>query len=84
MMISYDDAHQKALARVARIASGSEFEIVILEPHIRETDDAWYFPYDGRDFVENGNFSAALAGNHPVRVSKADGDVRLESPPEGA
>ena len=81
-MISYEQAHQKALDRVAQIATQSTFEIVILESHIRETDAAWYFPYDGRDYVENGNFLAALAGNHPVRVAKTDGAVTLESPPD--
>ena len=79
MSITFDAARELATERIAQIPS--EYEIVILDDHIVDTDSAWFFPYNGKDYVENGNFAAALAGNHPVRVSKIDGSVSLAMPP---
>jgi hypothetical protein len=77
---TYDEARALALERIADIPS--THEIILLDNRIVETPDTWYFPYNGRAYVEHGTFSAALAGNHPVRVCRTTGAVSLTSPPQ--
>lgn len=77
-MTTFDEARSLALERISAIPSNHE--IILLEDHVVETADAWYFPYNGREYIENGVLRAALAGNHPVRVTKRGRDVTLESP----
>lgn len=69
-----------AVERIGKIPS--EHEIVIVDQHVVDAETAWFFPYNGKDYVENRNFAFALAGNHPVRVSKDDGSASLAMPPD--
>lgn len=77
-IITLAEARRLALERVSTIPSNHE--IILLDDHVVETADAWYFPYNGREYIETGVISSALAGNHPVRVAKRGGDVTLQSP----
>ncbi|MCV7123221.1 YrhB domain-containing protein [Mycobacterium lacus] len=43
---------------------------MIVDSAIVETEEAWYFPYDAVAFVVDGDISAALAGNVPVKVPR--------------
>jgi len=47
-----------------------------------EFDDGWVFGYNTRDFVENGNSVAMLAGNYPIFIDRMDGAVHSTADPE--
>ncbi|WP_162877315.1 YrhB domain-containing protein [Mycobacterium persicum] len=55
-------------------------ELMIVDSAIIETEEAWYFPYDAAAFVVNGDISAALAGNVPVKVPRVGGALTYEAP----
>jgi hypothetical protein len=48
-------------------------EVVIVEEAIRDTGDAWIFPYNGRGYLERDDFSEVMAGNTPIAVNKETG-----------
>ncbi|MFJ6167338.1 YrhB domain-containing protein [Micromonospora orduensis] len=55
------------------------FPIVIVESAVREVGDFWVFPYNGKAYVELGDWQQAMAGNVPVVVNKITGDVGFRS-----
>lgn len=55
-------------------------DIVVLDSHVVESLEAWFFPWNGRRWVEDRDFSAAYAGNIPVRVAKSDGTATFTMP----
>ena len=54
---------------------GREPELAIVDGEPSETTHAWIFFYNTREYLETGEFSAALAGNGPVLVNKVTGDI---------
>jgi hypothetical protein len=54
--------------------------ITIIDESIVETETAWYFPYDARDFLLHGDVSSALTGNLPVKVSRDGTTISYEAP----
>ena len=47
-----------------------------------EFDDGWMFGYNTREFVEDGNPVAMLAGNYPLFIARLDGAVHSTADPE--
>ncbi|WP_330182199.1 YrhB family protein [Nocardia sp. NBC_01503] len=77
-----DTARELAERKLAELAAANELGAVrIVDDAIVETDSDWYFPYDAIAYLEQGEISAALAGNIPIRVEKSSGETSLELPP---
>ncbi|WP_078323883.1 hypothetical protein [Mycobacteroides salmoniphilum] len=77
-LIQRADAHRIAVEFINLDGLG---DVTIVDNAVVEADDAWYFPYDGTDYLVNGNISAALAGNLPIKVLKDGTLVGYERPP---
>jgi hypothetical protein len=83
-MITFDQARALACDALSTFSSKESLgDVIIVEEEIIETEFAWYFPYDGRTFVLDGDMSSALAGNVPIKVGRDDGAVSFEVPPQG-
>ena len=52
-----------------------KYHLIILEDQTQEYDFGWVFSYNSREYIEEGTFSAALAGNAPLIVDKSDGRI---------
>lgn len=79
--LDYTAARSIAEEKIAAMFRGEPFEIIVVDDAVVDTDDAWYFPYNGRDYLERGLLRDALAGNIPIRVAKDDGSTSLTMPP---
>lgn len=79
--LHFDEARALAIAALQAMAEESElYELVILDEFTLETPDAWYFPYDSEAYVTDGQLTAALAGNVPIRVAKDGSGLSFEAP----
>jgi hypothetical protein len=74
-MISKINAMSIALKRRNETRSNSSRDLVV--SGVEERPKSWVVFFDSRDFIENGNRSAALIGCAPVVVSKTTGEVAL-------
>ena len=52
----------------------------ILDEHVREDEEGWYFPYQSASFVMTGNFSDSLVGNWPIFVRRRDSYIGPRRP----
>jgi hypothetical protein len=52
-----------------------DFEVVLLDDETIERAFGWVFFFDSKRHVETGDYRYALAGNAPIVVTKADGQV---------
>ncbi|SOJ55787.1 hypothetical protein MSIMFB_03266 [Mycobacterium simulans] len=79
--IDFDEARRRAIHTIRELAEkGRLSDLMIVDMAIVETQEAWYFPYDAVAFVLNGDISAALAGNVPVKVPKDGSALTYEAP----
>ncbi|MEV4665427.1 YrhB domain-containing protein [Micromonospora echinofusca] len=53
--------------------------IVIVDYAIKDLNDVYVFPYDGRAYVEAEDWHQAMAGNYPVVVDKRTGEARFSA-----
>jgi hypothetical protein len=82
--ISKKQARGMAADAISALAQENELgDLVIIDDAVMETESAWYFPYDSAAFVEEGEISAALAGNLPAMVSKDGAVVDFRLPHDG-
>ncbi|MET9301174.1 MULTISPECIES: YrhB family protein [Micromonospora] len=51
--------------------------VVIVDYAVEERDDVYVFPYDGKAYVESGDWRQAMAGNAPVVVDRRTGEARF-------
>lgn len=65
---------------VAFLASRLEAtaDVIFLDSHVVETDNAWFFPWDGRSWIEDKDFAGAYTGNRSVRVDKVTRRAEFE------
>ena len=70
-MISEDEARAICLREIYRAEGLENVEIAVTE--MSELPDAWVAYYQSREYMETGNFSAALAGNGPFVICKKTG-----------
>lgn len=75
MTITRDDARRIALDFVKASERESGYELVLLDRCTIEREFGWVFFYDSKRHVETGSFRDALAGNAPIVVTRADGQV---------
>ncbi len=75
-MIDKDTVRSIALAHINAPSSyGKHIDCVILDQHTLEEDFGWVFFYQSREYIETGDFLAALGGNSPLIISGLDGSV---------
>lgn len=73
-MISIHDARRVAEQFLdENVRERFDFEVVIVEGAVRDDGAKWIFPYDGKAYVERGDWRQAMAGNVPIRVDKVTG-----------
>ncbi|RNI03276.1 hypothetical protein EEZ25_10835 [Micromonospora aurantiaca] len=53
--------------------------VVIVDDAVKELDDVYVFPYDGKAYVESGDWREAMAGNSPIAVDKRTGEARFSA-----
>jgi Immunity protein 35 len=49
--------------------------LALLDARTLESDFGWVFFYESARFLETGEFAARMAGNAPLIVSRANGEV---------
>ena len=47
--------------------------LLIVESHVRENDDGWFFPYHSKEYLETMDINKSIIGNWPIFVSKNGG-----------
>ncbi|MBW2365555.1 MAG: hypothetical protein JRF25_10950 [Deltaproteobacteria bacterium] len=52
-----------------------KYQLIILDDQTQEHDFGWVFFYTTREYIEKGDFSAALAGNAPLIIDKSGGQI---------
>lgn len=73
-MISIHDARRVAERFLdENVRERFDFEVVIVAGAVRDDGAKWIFPYDGKAYVECGDWQQAMAGNVPVTVDKVTG-----------
>jgi hypothetical protein len=73
-----DRASAKAMAlKYMDETFGREPALAIVDAEPLETAHAWVFFYNTRGYLETGEFSEALAGNGPILVNKATGNIEV-------
>jgi|SRR5215475_3946729 len=68
-------AEQRALSYLRSQQQEAGFELVLLDEVTMEKPFGWVFFYDSKRHVETGDFRDAIAGNAPIVVTKADGQL---------
>ena len=53
-------------------------EVVIVDCAVEDRADCWFFPYNGRGYLERDDFTEIMAGNLPILVNKETGAVGYE------
>ena len=49
--------------------------LMILDEHTEEHEFGWVYSYNTREYIVDGDFSYALAGNAPLIVDRSDGQL---------
>ena len=70
-----DEARTLALAYIKSKEMGAGCDLVLLDGKTSERDFGWVFFYDSKQHVETKEFRYALAGNAPIVVTRADGEL---------
>lgn len=70
-MITEEEARAICLREINRSEGPESIEMVVTE--ISELPDAWVAYYQSREYMETGNFSAAVVGNGPFVICKNTG-----------
>lgn len=61
----------------AHVRPNLRHEVAIVDQLVRQFDDYWCFPYDGKRYVEVGDPVDMMAGNVPILVEKESGAARF-------
>ena len=73
MMINYQEAKKIAVSFFGQIELEMEISLLIVESHVRENDDGWFFPYHSKEYLETMDINKSIIGNWPIFVSKNGG-----------
>ena len=73
MMINYQEAKKIAVSFFGQIEQEIGMSLLIVESHIRENDDGWFFPYHSKEYLETMDINKSIIGNWPIFVSKNGG-----------
>jgi len=74
-MISLEEARAVAVGYVRNVSSEVGTECVLVDSATQDTSSAFVFYYNTKAFLDTGNSRHALAGNGPLIVTKADGQL---------
>ena len=56
MMINYQEAKKIAVSFFGQIEQEMEISLLIVESHVRENDDEWFFPYSVKRIFRNNGY----------------------------
>jgi len=70
-----DEARTLAIAYIKSKETEAGCDLVLLDSKTSERDFGWVFFYDSKQHVETGEFRYALAGNAPIVVTRAEGEL---------
>jgi hypothetical protein len=73
--VTITKAEAEQIARKYVKTLGQTMELVLLVDQTIERSFGWIFFYDSKRYIETGDIRHALAGNAPVIVTKADGQI---------
>ena len=82
-MLTKDEARRVALVALdilQEIPGNADLGLMLIEPLVRETDRAWLFPFNTREYVQTGNIGAMAIGVGPIVVNRETG-VPFVAPP---
>lgn len=69
-----------ALAIIQEMPGNADLGLMLIEPLVIESDLAWLFPFNTREYVQTGNVGAMAVGVGPIVVNRATG-VAFIAPP---
>jgi hypothetical protein len=75
-MLNQQEARQIALATldvIQEMPGNAALDLIIIEPLITESDLAWLFPFNTREYVQSGNLGAMAIGVGPIVVNRETG-----------
>jgi len=75
-MIDISSARTLASQEVDEVARRSGLDLALDDHTTRDEGWCWLFFYNTREYVETRNVGDALAGNGPILVEKASGNLR--------
>lgn len=73
MTINYREAKKIAVSFLSQIEQEMGISLLIVESHIRENDDGWFFLYQSKEYLETMDINKSIIGNWPIFVSKNGG-----------
>ena len=82
-MLTKDEARRVALVAldiIQEMPGNADLGLMLIEPLVRETEMAWLFPFNTREYVHTGNIGAMAIGVGPIVVNRATG-VPFIAPP---
>ena len=82
-MLTKDEARRVAMVAldiIQEMPGNADLGLVLIEPLVRETDRAWLFPFNTREYVQTGNIGAMAIGVGPIVVNRETG-VPFVAPP---
>ncbi|MEW1587645.1 YrhB domain-containing protein [Micromonospora vinacea] len=62
-----------------KVRSRFSHPVVIIDRAVKDFEDSWVFPYNGKAYVEAGDWRQAMAGNVPIAVDKSTGEARFSA-----
>jgi hypothetical protein len=74
-MFSVLEAKKKALNYLADIEKEMEMPLLLIEDEVIESEIAYAFFYNSKDYIETGDISSCLAGNGPIIVLRNNGKI---------
>ena len=82
-MLTKDEARRVALVAldiIQEMPGNADLDLMLIEPLVRESDRAWLFPFNTREYVQTGNIGAMAIGVGPIVVNRETG-VPFVAPP---
>ena len=70
MVITYQEAKKIAVSFLSQIEQEMGISLLIVESHVQENDDGWFFPYQSKEYLETMDINKSIIGNWPIFVSK--------------
>jgi hypothetical protein len=75
-MLSKQEARHIALTTltiIQEMPGNADLDLMLIEPLVVESELAWLFPFNTREYVQTGNVGAMAIGVGPIVVNRATG-----------
>ena len=82
-MLTKDEARRVALVAldiIQEMPGNADLDLMLIEPLVIESELAWLFPFNTREYVQTGNVGAMAVGVGPIVVNRATG-IPFVAPP---